>query len=231
MYHDIIPPGKDKSWSGLNLKGANAYKISSEVFENQVAYAAEFRDKTGREIIFSFDDGGISGIKTIAPILERYQFKGIFFIPTAFIGLEGFLSGTDIKVLHENGHIIGSHSHTHPTKMNRMSYEDIAKEWQISRSILNEITSSLIDYASVPGGWYSRKVAEACNGVGIKCLFSSEPTQKNYYVKRCLVSGRLAIRDDITPRQFENLLNERGLTREWLWLKWALGRILKLAIR
>ena len=239
MYHDVIPCATakakggtrsrvDKSWSGLNVKGSDDYKISAEQFENQVAFAAELRGKTGQEIIFTFDDGGISAVKTIAPILEKYQFKGIFFIPTAFIEQDGFLSEADINTLHKNGHIIGSHSHSHPTKMNRMPYEDIVKEWQTSSSILSEIISSSIEYASVPGGWYSQKVAEACNEVGIKCLFNSEPTQKTYYVKGCLVSGRFAVREQMNVNSFKNLLTGKGLTRKLMWVRWGLASISKL---
>ncbi len=228
MYHDVIPLGKDKAWSGLNVKGADAYKIKAEVFESQVAFAAELRDKTKQEIIFTFDDGGISTINTIAPILEKSHFKGIFYIPTAFIGTVGFLSKDDIKTLYQNGHIIGTHSHTHPLKMNRMPYEAILKEWKISTSILSEITSNQIEYASVPGGWYSRKVAEACNEVGIKHLFNSEPTQKTWMVGDCEVSGRFVARGQMNKNSFKNLLSGKGTMRELLWLRWCVGNVVKL---
>ena len=228
MYHDIIPTGNDKSWSGLNVKGANKYKISSEVFESQLALAVELRQKINQEIIFTFDDGGISAIKTIVPILEKYQFKGIFFIPSALIGKDGFLSEKDLKALHQNGHIIGSHSHTHPAKMNRMPYEDILKEWKISTSILSEIISSPIEYASVPGGWYSQKVAEACNEVGIKYLFISEPTQNSWLIDDCKVSGRFAIREQMSMNSFKSLLKGHGMTRDLMLMKWRLGRVLKM---
>ena len=228
MYHDIIPLGKDKAWSGLNVKGADAYKINAEVFESQVAFAAELRDKTKQEVIFTFDDGGISAINTTALILGKYQFKGIFFIPTALIGQEGFLSRDDIKTLYQDGHIIGTHSHTHPIKMNRMVYEDMMNEWRTSISILSQITFGSIEYASVPGGWYSRKVGEASNQAGIKQLFNSEPTQNTWIIGDCKVSGRFAIREQMSMNSFENLLSGKGMTRELLSLRWGVANVIKL---
>jgi peptidoglycan/xylan/chitin deacetylase (PgdA/CDA1 family) len=55
---------------------------------------------------FTVDDGGGSSIE-IAKYLEKMNIKAYFFIPTKFIGKDGFLQKEEIKELYEIGHIIG----------------------------------------------------------------------------------------------------------------------------
>jgi len=227
MYHDVIREGENNQSSGLNIKGADAYKISEYRFGEQVKLASEITGKTNLEIIFTFDDGGISSSKTIAPILEKYGYKGLFFIPTSFIGKPGFLSENEIRNLSERGHIIGSHSHLHPSMMNRMTYEENLEEWNISCGVLSEIISKPILNASVPGGWYGPIVALAAENAGIKYLYTSEPVATISKEKSCEIIGRFAIRENTGIETVQSILEGTNLARESMNLKWKLARLAK----
>src|SRR5207248_2577517 len=53
--------------------------------------------------------------------------------------------------------------------------------------------------ASVPGGYYSRAVAETAARAGVTDLFNSEPTTRVQEVEGCRVYGRYTIYQGMTP--------------------------------
>jgi hypothetical protein len=72
-------------------------------------------------------------------------------------------------------------------------------EWKLSTERLAEIVGHAVTAASVPGGYYSRKVAEAAAQAGIQTLFTSEPTAGVCVVEGCRVSGRYLVRRGMGP--------------------------------
>ena len=93
------------------------------------------------------------------------------------------------------------------------------REWKESVSVLSDILGERVRVASVPGGSYSRRVAETASVVGIAALFTSEPMVKCPTVDDCLVIGRYMIQNwmsaqtvaalsagSIAPRLMQSLL-------------------------
>lgn len=83
MYHDVYR--QTDTESGFNTPSASFYKISAEKFEEQVRFIHHYCQQNNlplNHIEFTFDDGGESFFSVIAPILEKYGFRGIFFIST-----------------------------------------------------------------------------------------------------------------------------------------------------
>lgn len=123
---------------------------------------------------------GIHGSRRQHPVgdlLENLG-RGHFFITAGQIGKHGFINAAQLRELHERGHVIGSHSYSHPTRMSLCDDEILADEWARSVEMLSELLGEKVDTASVPGGYYSRRVAEAAAAAGIRILFNSEPTTR-----------------------------------------------------
>ena len=135
--------------------------------------------------LITFDDGGVSAYTEIADRLEEKNWRGHFLIATGFISRRGFLSSEQIRELRRRGHVIGTHSDSHPLRMAACSWEQLVREWSTSVAKLSDILGEQIEIASVPGGHYSRRVAEAAARAGIKALFTSEPIAQ-------LLGGRLS---------------------------------------
>lgn len=169
MYHCVYRQTPIES--GFQNESAMSYKIASKVFEEQVRILTQLSPNT----VFSFDDGGISFFDVIAPILEKYGQKGLFFIATKYIGTKGFLSESQIKDLHMRGHIIASHSHSH-SNLSLMAYDKVVDEWRNSLMILSRICGENISCASIPFGGYSDNVVRAAGAAGISSLYTSQPT-------------------------------------------------------
>ena len=205
MYHDVVENG-DFDSSGFPGQGAHVYKLRREDFARHldaIAAAAPgvttVRDLQGTPVLLTFDDGGVSFHHPIADQLEARGWRGHFFITTDRIGTPGFLSESEVRDLHRRGHVIGSHSCSHPTRMAALGRADLDREWRQSVLRLADLVGEPVKVASVPGGYYSREVGEAAAAAGISVLFTSEPTSQSATLNGCLVLGRYVIQRGMTP--------------------------------
>lgn len=222
MYHDVYH--NTASESGFQNIGAIPYKLKSADFEQQIDKIANycessFTDKT--QIALTFDDGGESFHSIIAPILEKNGFKGYFFITTSLIGTPGFLSKDQIIDLHLRGHIIGTHSHTHPKNISELAVVDLGKEWSFSVEILNKILSAKIKTASIPGGFYSEQSRIALKQNGIEMIFTSFPTNKIIHKSNDqYIIGRFAIKAGTNNDNFVKLIKNYHMIRFCKYIQW-----------
>jgi peptidoglycan/xylan/chitin deacetylase (PgdA/CDA1 family) len=204
MYHDIVRGGESDA-SGFPGPDAALYKLEPDQFASHLdAIAKAVRRSPGSvfdllkaehqetPLLITFDDGGASA-PGIADMLEHHGWRGHFFITTGYIGTPSFMSRDQILELHRRGHVIGSHSSSHPARMSHCDWEEMLREWKTSVELLSDILGEQVRAASVPGGYYSRRVAEAASVAGIEALFTSEPTTRCRMVDRCLVLGRYTI--------------------------------------
>jgi len=239
LFHDVVPGGRWQS-SGFAGADADAYKMDSEEFRGHlkaVAHGLRRTVSTAGEVLsnttasdpllFTFDDGGASALHT-ADLLDEFGWKGHFFITAGRIGTPGFLDSSQIQELHRRGHIIGSHSYTHPLRMALCSPAQLDDEWQRSGTVLSDILGESIRVASVPGGLYSRAVASSAAKSGIRVLFNSEPVTQSHMVEGCLVLGRFSIMRGHSPGRSAALVdgNRQLLIREYLfWNAKKLGKM------
>src|ERR1035438_7697935 len=140
MYHDVVEDGDFES-SGFPGEGAHVYKLRREDFERHLDAIARATTAVGtvctlvgRPVLITFDDGGVSSLHPIADLLESHGWRGHFFITTDRIGTPGFLTEAQLRELHRRGHIVGSHSRSHPTRMAALSRADLDGEWRESLS-------------------------------------------------------------------------------------------------
>ncbi|WP_010582296.1 polysaccharide deacetylase family protein [Schlesneria paludicola] len=237
LYHDITAVGRE-STSGFPGPGAARYKLTPDEFRIHldhiasvartppVASAEAVRSVGGPAWAITFDDGGLSAITEIADQLEHRGWRGWFFIATNYLGQPAFCSPDQIRELHRRGHIIGSHSHTHPDRISQCSWDQMVDEWGQSCRVLSGIIGQPIETASVPGGFYSRDVARAASQAGIRVLFNSEPTTSAFAVDGILVLGRYNIYRGMSAADAVALMNSP--LRRWRQAAfWNLKKIAK----
>jgi peptidoglycan/xylan/chitin deacetylase (PgdA/CDA1 family) len=195
MYHDVVEGGDSVS-SGFTGPGADVYKLDRREFARHLE---AIRAAAGNKALLTFDDGGVSAYEPVAGMLEQFGWRGYFFIATDWIGRPGFLNAQQIRQLNQRGHVIGSHSCSHPARMAREPWERLVAEWKESSDRLAAIIEHPVKVASVPGGYYSRRVARAAAQAGIETLFTSEPTASVRMVDGCHVLGRYTIQRGMGP--------------------------------
>jgi len=79
-----------------------------------------------------------------------------------------------IKELNDEGHIIGLHSHTHPTVMTIKSLEEQREEYGRNKIRLERITKSEIISAAYPCGLYDRNTITCMKELGIQLAFRAD---------------------------------------------------------
>jgi peptidoglycan/xylan/chitin deacetylase (PgdA/CDA1 family) len=206
MYHDLVE--QDAQASGRSGAGPDRYKLAREIFvehldriEKKVGMPPAAADDllAGRgptpRWALTFDDGGDSALRIGEELLRR-AWRGHFFITTGSIGTSGFVDASALRELDRMGHIVGSHSMTHPERMASLPAHDLLREWSESVAVLADLVGKDVRTASVPGGYYRRNVAVAAARAGITTLFTSEPIRSAHHVDGCLVLGRYSIRRD-----------------------------------
>jgi peptidoglycan/xylan/chitin deacetylase (PgdA/CDA1 family) len=225
--------------SGFTGPGTAKYKLSRTEFDSHLsAIAATRKDRaiTAHELtgassetfpfLLTFDDGGVSATR-IAGLLEKHGWCGHFFVTAGKIGESGFVTPEQIRGLRANGHVIGSHSFSHPVRMSHCSAEILLEEWTRSSRILSDILGEPIDTASVPGGYYSKRVAETAAASGIRILFNSEPTIRVHSVEGCLVVGRYNIFRGTPAFVSGELVSLQSQARSRQWMFWNFKKIAK----
>jgi peptidoglycan/xylan/chitin deacetylase (PgdA/CDA1 family) len=203
MYHDVVATGAEDT-SGFPSRDAALYKVTPELFEahltgiaSVVGRAFQARHAGGAELnaqhpIITFDDGGVSAM-TGADALERHGLTGHFFITANYVGTRGFVTAQHLRELRARGHVIGSHSCSHPLRMGHCPWPQLLDEWARSRSMLSEWLGEDVVFASVPGGDFAPQVAEAAARGGITQLFTSEPTLEARHAFGLTLHGRFTI--------------------------------------
>ncbi|CCV65140.1 Polysaccharide deacetylase [Paracholeplasma brassicae] len=184
MYHRITDEEKPidiryqiHKGKPLNL---DSMKVRPSEFESQLKYLKQkgFITPSLREDLFkikdkavymTFDDGYVDNYTNAFPRLQKYDFKGIFYITAGLIE-NGFMpidqndqqvsnrlmNHEELNILNRAGMQIGSHSMTHPW-LNDIGI-DLNIEIVQSKLILEEKLGIKIDTFAYPGGLYDNEV-------------------------------------------------------------------------
>jgi peptidoglycan/xylan/chitin deacetylase (PgdA/CDA1 family) len=118
-------------------------------------------------IVLTFDDATMDHFVTARSILADFGFPGLFFVPTARLDSEGYLSTEQLLHLHAEGHTIGSHAHTH-TRLDVLPEPSVQRELEISRWRIQEILGVAPLHFAPPGGLYRPRVLTISQEVGFR---------------------------------------------------------------
>jgi len=240
LFHDVFTD--DPAESGFVSDAAHRYKLALPDFDTQLAGVCGVRTDPpvdARSIecgsqthgdsmpfLITVDDGGESYYTTIAERLDRRGWRGHCFVSTDFIGRRGFLDREQIRSLAGRGHVIGSHSASHPLRFSALSFTEMVSEWARSRQVLEDIVGSRVDVASVPGGYFSAAVARAAHEAGIRVLFTSEPVTRVVANGECLLIGRFTIRRGDRHDAARRYVST-ALARSLAWASWNAKGLVK----
>lgn len=242
IYHDVVDPGSHEL-SGFPSADAAAYKLAPQQFESHIEMISgavsghpllvhelprlEQSQAGAMPWMISFDDGGESSHSRIAGLLEQAGWRGHFFIATDYIGSRGFMSRDQIRDLHRRGHLIGSHSCSHPLRFASQPARVIEEEWRKSIDILSDLLGDRVNCASIPGGQYSKQVAEMADSAGVDALFTSEPKSSISVIGSCRVIGRYSIQRRTPPAVAAAIASGRVLPRYRQWFWWEFKKMIK----
>jgi peptidoglycan/xylan/chitin deacetylase (PgdA/CDA1 family) len=237
LYHDVIENGRFRD-SGFQGADADIYKLDLQEFRHHVsaiaegwggapAKATELDPVRDWHLLLTLDDGGASAAGPVAALFAEVGWSAHFLVTTDYIGTPGFLSKDQIRALRAQGHVIGSHSCSHPSRMSSCSLEQLRQEWSQSCNVLSDVLEERIVVASVPGGFYSRRIAEAAGDAGIRVLFNSEPVVKPEVINGCMVIGRFGVQQGVSPEWVRSVTAREWMPRLKRSVHWNLKKVVK----
>lgn len=143
------PAAFERQMGYLHENGYAAVRIG-EALE----YLDGRREIQGQPVVITFDDGYADFASAAYPVLERYGFTAIVYLPTAFIGETGgrfkecnCLTWDQVRDLHGNGIEFGSHTVNHP-KLVELPAKAVEEEVRRSKEIIEqEIGAAVTSFA------------------------------------------------------------------------------------
>jgi peptidoglycan/xylan/chitin deacetylase (PgdA/CDA1 family) len=120
-------------------------------------------------VMLNFDDGTADHYETVAPILARHGFRGVFFVSTSKVGADGYLSESDIREMTASGHIIECHGYSH-RRMDRMAPEELADELRKSVQDIHRLTGRQPRIIAPPGGFVAHHVVKVATRMGMEIV-------------------------------------------------------------
>jgi peptidoglycan/xylan/chitin deacetylase (PgdA/CDA1 family) len=185
------------------------------------------QDDVGIPYLFTVDDGGMSYYTLVADRLEERGWRGHCFVSTDAIGTRGFLGAGQIRELDRRGHVIGSHSASHPARFSSCAPSHMIEEWTRSRKVLEDLLGHEVRTASLPGGYYSPAAARSARDAGLHVIFTSEPTTAAHDEAGILVVGRYTVRRQHATDRAGRLAAPSPWTRYREWAGWQAKGLVK----
>lgn len=212
MYHHVALPGSGADMIRRDLS------VSTADFEAQLRYLVERgcqpiglkelimhlqvgQPLPAKPVILTFDDGFKDQYTNAYPLLDKYGFKGVFFVITRFLdeGRDEYMSWADIELLHANGMEIGSHSYTHPSLRGK-SFDYVV--WQVlgSKEAIEARIQEQVRFFSYPSGQYDQQVVDVLRSAGYWGAVTVEPgsrqsSERPFELKRIRVRGTYDLED------------------------------------
>src|SRR5438105_2238745 len=221
VFHDVCD---DPSESGFQRRSAVPYKLSRQAFgqaleafgagrtQPSLVTAVDFT-RPARHMILTFDDGG-SSASYISEALAARGWKAHFFVTTGLIGAKTFLDAAAIREIAAAGHLVGSHSNSHPGIFKAQPPGGMLEEWRVCCGRVAQSLGCPWRAASVPGGDISRTVLRSADAAGLKYLFTSEPRLKPEREGGCWVLGRVCPKSGMPAHRYRTLSQFEGWARE-----------------
>ena len=202
-YHQI------RDWTARDSKGAKDYITPIATFKAHIKMLADSGYHTispdqlfaymttgarlpSKPVMLTFDDTDLDQFTIARPELEKYGYKGMYFVMTVSLGRPHYMTKAMVKQLSDEGNIIGSHTWDHH---NVKKYQGKDWETQIDKptKTLEEITGKKITYFAFPFGLWNPQAFPELKKRGFVAAFSlAEKRDQNdplFTIRRIIASG------------------------------------------
>lgn len=170
------------------LSDSGYHSITPDEYYNYLVYGTELPEKP---VMITYDDTREEHFTVAKAEMEKYGFKGVFFIMTISINRPNYMTKEQIKQLSDDGHVVASHSWDHK-RVDRLEGKDWTEQFDKPRKQLEEITGKPIEYFAYPFGIWSKDAIPEIKSRDYKMSFilstkrdSLDPLQT---VRRMIVS-------------------------------------------
>lgn len=202
-YHQV------RDWREKDSKQAKDYIIPEERFKDHIKMLADSGYQTvlpdqllaylttgaplpEKPVILTFDDTSLGQYTVAAPELEKYGFKGVFFIMTVSLGRPNYMTRAQVKELSDKGHVMGSHTWDHQNVKKYQGQDWVTQVEKPSRQ-LAEITGNPTEYFAYPFGLWNPAAIPELKQRGMVAAFqladTRDPQDPLHSIRRIIASG------------------------------------------
>ena len=184
----IVPPGNFEEQ--MKMLHDSGYKTILP--DELMAYLEYGKSVPEKSFMLTFDDTDLSQFEVALPVMEKYGFKGTFFIMTVTMGKPGYMSREQVKELSNRGHEIGSHTWDHQN-MKKLPAEQYKIQVDKPNIQLKEITGKDTKYFAYPFGLWNTGSIQGLKDHNIKAAFqlveARDTSDPLYTIRRMIVPG------------------------------------------
>lgn len=190
--------------------GARTYIVPAAVYRRQIKMLADSGYNTitpdqyyaylnfgtalpDKPVMVSFDDTSEEQFTVGAAELDKYGFKGVFFVMTISIGRPGYMSTEQLRALSDKGHVIASHTTDHH---NVKKYSGADWDFQLAKpkNKLEMITGKPVEYFAYPFGEWNETAIPELKKRNYKAAFQLSSNKRDtieplYAIRRMIVPG------------------------------------------
>jgi len=139
------------------LADSGYHSISPAQLYDYLVYNKALPEKP---MLITFDDSRVEHAMIAAPVMEKYGFRGVFFIMTITYNKKNYMTTDQIAGLAKAGHTVGLHSWDHTMVTKYKEAADWQKEVAEPKKKLEKIVGKAVEYWAYPNGVYDHKGAE-----------------------------------------------------------------------
>lgn len=172
------------------LADSGYHTITPDEYYNYLLFNKELPAKP---VMITFDDTDEEQYSIGAAELNKYGFKGVYFIMTISIGRPRYMTREQIRSLSDSGHIIASHTWDHH---NVKGYGDA--DWDVqflkTKQKLEDITGKPVAHFAYPFGVWKPEAIPQLKTRGYKTAFQLSANKRDslnpeFTLRRMIVPG------------------------------------------
>lgn len=180
-YHQI------REWRETDSRTAQNYIVPVQTFRDQLrmladsgyhtilpdqlyAYLTTGTPLPPKPIMLTFDDTDLEQYTVAMPEMNKYGFKGVFFIMTVSLGRPHYMTKAQVKELSDAGHTIGSHTWDHHNVKQYQGQDWVVQIEKPSKQ-LEQITGKPVNYFAYPFGLWNPQAIPQLKQRGMKAAF------------------------------------------------------------
>ncbi|MBF9254989.1 polysaccharide deacetylase family protein [Pontibacter sp. 172403-2] len=145
-----------------------------------------------KPVMLTFDDTNLDQYTNALPVLDKYGFKGVFFVMTVSLGRPRYMTRAQVKELSDKGHVIGSHTWDHHN-VKKFAGNDWVTQVEKPTRQLEEITGKPVLYFAYPFGLWNEQAIPELKQRGFVAAFQlathRDAQEPLYTIRRTIASG------------------------------------------
>jgi len=184
----IVPPGRFAEQMQI-LADSGYHTILPDQLYDYLLYGKQLPEKP---VMLTFDDTDLEQYTEALPVMEKHDFKAVFFIMTVSINRPRYMSREQIKDLSDRGNVIASHTWNH-SNVKKYAGEDWKIQIEKPSALLEEITGKPVRYFAYPFGLWNEAAIPELKERNFLAAFQLStkrlPEEPLYTIRRIIVPG------------------------------------------